>query len=86
MKIFFHKNFERQFKKLKVNERKKFKERIKLFINDPFNLVLGNHPLHGKYKGYRSINIGGSLRSIYKMINNDAIIFVAVDTHSNLYS
>jgi addiction module RelE/StbE family toxin len=84
MKIRFHRNFEKQYKKLKKSEQIKIKERLALFLNDEFNPVLNNHPLHGKYKSYRSINITGDLRAVYKRAVNEGI-FVAVDSHSNLY-
>lgn len=77
MKISFHKNFDKQFEKLRANERKKTQERLQLFLE--------NHPLKGRYNDYRSINITGDLRAIYKFLNENECIFVAVDTHSNLY-
>ncbi len=85
MKAFFHKNFEKKFSKLKISEKKKARERLRLFSKDPFDPVLKNHPLKGKYTDYRSINITGNLRAIYKFLNENECIFVAVDTHSNLY-
>jgi len=86
MKIRFHKNFEKQYKKLKKAQKKKTQERLILFLENPFHPILANHPLRGKYTGYRSINITGNLRAVYKFINEQECIFVAVDTHSNLYS
>lgn len=86
MKIRFHKNFEKQYKKLKKREQKKARERLELFLENPFNPWLNNHPLKGKYTDYRSINITGDLRAIYKFISEKECIFVAVDSHSNLYS
>ncbi len=86
MKIRFHKNFDKQYKKLNQEQKKKTKERLALFLENPFHPIIGNHPLKGKYKGYRSINITGDLRAIYKFINEQECIFVAIDTHSNLYS
>ena len=85
MKIRFHKSFEKQFNKLKTSEKKKAQERLKLFLENPFNPILENHPLKGKYTDYRSINITGDLRAIYKLLNESECVFVAVDTHSNLY-
>jgi len=85
MKIKFHKNFEKQYKKLKTNEKNKVKYRLSLFFEDEFNPVLNNHPLRGMYIGYRSLNINGNIRAIYKKISYDAVVFIAVDTHSNLY-
>lgn len=86
MKVFFHKNFEKQFRKLRASEKKKARQRLQLFLEDSFSPILKNHPLKGKYMDYRSINITGDLRAIYKFLNEDECIFVAVDTHSNLYS
>ena len=85
MKIRFHKNFEKQYKKLRKKEREKTLERLALFLKNPFDARLNNHPLRGKYTDYRSINITGDLRVVYKHISNQECIFVMVDTHSNLY-
>ncbi len=84
MKIKLHKNFEKKYQKLRLNEKKKFKERRDLFLQDEFSPVLNNHSLNGKYLGCRSINITGDLRVIYKKNHNEAT-FVAIDSHSNLY-
>lgn len=86
MRVVFHRNFEKRYKKLRPREKKRFKERKDIFIQDPYHPALNNHPLQGKYKGYRSINISGDLRAVYQLINNDIAYFVALDTHSNLYS
>lgn len=86
MKIYFHKNFDKQFGKLRVNEKKKAQERLQLFLENPFSQILENHPLKGKYTDYRSIDITGDLRAIFKYLNENECIFVDVDTHSNLYS
>ncbi len=84
MKIKLHKDFEKQYRKLREGEKKKFKERRDLFLQDSFNSILNNHSLHGKYLGYRSINITGDLRVIFK-IDSDIATFVTIDSHSNLY-
>ena len=85
MKIIFHRHFEKQYRKLRENEKKRFKSRMGIFIRDRFDPVLNNHPLLGKYEGYRSINIGGDLRTVYKEIRTDTFLFVTVNTHSRLY-
>ena len=85
MKILFHKNFRKIYKKLGVGARKKFKERRDLFLQNPFHPLLNNHALKGKYEGYRSINVGGDLRAIYKELKKNLALFANIDTHSNLY-
>jgi len=86
MTIQLHKSFEKQYKKLKASEKQKVKDKIQLFLENPFNPLLNNHPLKGKYTDYRSISITGDLRAVFKMLSENEYIFVAVDTHSNLYS
>ena len=86
MRLYFHKNFERQYQKLNKKQQEKVKQRLSLFIEDPYHPLLNNHPLTGKYLDYRSINIAGDLRAIHKFISDQEVIFVAVDSHSNLYS
>lgn len=85
MKIRFHKNFDKRYKKLHSSQKKRFKEKIEVFLKDEFDPILNNHPLRGKYKGYRSINVTGDLRAVYKRETNKRIIFVTIDKHSNLY-
>jgi len=86
MKIYSHKNFEKQCRKLGKREQEKTWERLELFLEDSSHPLLNNHSLKGKYTDYRSINITGDLRAVYKYIGEDECIFVAIDTHSNLYS
>jgi len=85
MKIQFHRNFGKQYKKLKKKEQDKFKQRIKVLLRDEFNPILNNHPLRGRYKGYRSINVAGDLRAVYKRMSRDRAFFITIDSHSNLY-
>lgn len=85
MRVLLHKNFEKNYKKLKESEKQTFKERRTIFLKDQFNSILNNHPLSGKYKGYRSINITGDLRVVFKVLNEEMAYFITIDTHSNLY-
>lgn len=84
MRIKLHKNFEKGYKKLTPGQKKKFKDRRTLFMQDEFNPILNNHALKGKYRGFRSINVTGDLRVIFTKKGEDAV-FVTVDNHSNLY-
>ena len=84
MIITYHKNFTKKYKRLSTKQKTKFEERLILFESDEFHPVLNNHALAGKYKGYRSINIAGDLRAVFMRAKKE-IIFVAIDSHSNLY-
>lgn len=84
MNISSNKDFEKDYKKLSKNIQQKFKERILLFQKDQFNPVLNNHSLKGRYLGYRSLNVTGDMRAIYRKTGQE-VMFVAIDSHSNLY-
>ncbi len=86
MKILLHKNFDKQYKKLNQKEKERFKEKRNIFLQSPFHSALVNHGLHGKYKGCRSIKITADLRVIYKTVKKDIVLFLIIDSHSNLYS
>jgi addiction module RelE/StbE family toxin len=84
--IDFSKSFDRQFQsRLSAPQRQKALEVIKLFIDEPFHKYLRNHALHGNWKGYRSISVGGDLRLHFKIIRGDRVLFEAVGSHSQLY-
>lgn len=84
MIIDFHKDFTKDFKKLSPKIKAKFKERLLLFEKDEFDTILNNHALKGTWVGYRSINVTGDIRAIFKR-DDDRVLFVAIDSHSNLY-
>lgn len=84
MRIDYHKDFLKSFKKLSKKVKDNFKKRQILFEENEFDPVLNNHALKGKWLGYRSINVTGDIRAVFKR-DNDKVIFVAIDSHSNLY-
>ena len=86
MKLYFHKKFEKQYKRLRKSEQQRAQERIFVFRENPFDPILENHPLRGKYTECRSINIGGDLRAVFKRVGADEYWFTKIGTHSELYS
>jgi addiction module RelE/StbE family toxin len=82
--LYRHRNFVKQFKKLPREVRKKFEERLKLFMDNPFVEILNNHSVEKVFPGCRSINITGDYRAIYKY-EDDIVTFVNIGTHSELY-
>lgn len=84
MNIEYSKNFKKQYKKLSNKLRERCKERLLVFKENPFARELNNHALHGKYDSCRSINITGDLRAIYE-VRREGLVFLIIDTHSNLY-
>jgi len=84
-KIEFTRRFEKQYRKLRPSQKDRFKERLRLFEQDPNSKVLRNHPLKGKYIGYRSIDIAGDLRALYYIDGEKIVIFAFIGSHSELY-
>lgn len=75
----------KQYRKLPKTRREKCDVRLLIFERNPFDPILRNHALTGKYFGYRSIDVTGSLRAIYRLLDRNTAYFIAVDTHPNLY-
>ena len=86
MRIVAHREFKKQFKKLRSGEKRRFRERRDLFLENEFHPLLENHPLQGRYKGYRSIRIGGDLSAVYRRLGPETVLFAKIGTHSELYS
>lgn len=84
MTLRFHREFDKQFRKLRARERARVRERLALFLHEPYHPMLQNHALRGRCVDYRSISIGGDLRAIFKM-SDEECVFVTLGTHSQLY-
>lgn len=85
MQYLLSKSFEKQFKKFPRKTKKQAIERFHVFIVDPIDYRLHNHPLTGEWVGYRSIDITGDIRAIYKKVDEHTVRFVAIGSHSELY-
>jgi len=87
MKIVWHKNFEKHYKKRVLpykNINLKYQERIRLFIKNQQDPVLKDHQLTGKMRLYRSFWIAGDIRVTYR-IENGVFNFYDVGSHNQVY-
>ena len=85
LRVSFHRNFRKDYRKLPERMKRRVKERIALFCKDPFDPILRNHALAGKFRRYRSIDISGDLRVVYAPIGENIVEFVLIGTHHDLY-
>ncbi len=85
MNVRFHRRFSKSYKRAPTKLRESLKVRLVLFCENPFHPLLNNHALHGALSGYRSINVTGNVRAIYKTVAEDTVEFVLLGTHSSLY-
>lgn len=84
MRIDRSRRFKKQYQKLPKSIQARADVRTRLFLKEPFNEILRNHPLSGEYSNCRSINITGDYRIIYEE-NDGAIEFLLIGTHGELY-
>ena len=86
MQIKFSKKFIKMFAKVPIKIQVSFNKRLDIFLYDAFHPILNNHQLTGKYKKFRSINITGDWRVIFKEFKDDDLaIFYLIGMHSKLY-
>ncbi len=81
----FHKRFEKQFAKLPARIQDQFQLHLEVFSDDPFNPVLRNHALIGRQRAYRSINVTGDIRALYRELDQATVLFTHIGSHSELY-
>ena len=85
MIIDYHRKFTKTFSKLPQKIKVKFYERLILFEKNPFDAILNNHSVDHTYSHWRSINITGNYRALYKIQDDEAVLFMKIGTHSELY-
>lgn len=85
MNILFHRGFRKQYRKCPNKIQTRFKERLAVFDANPFDPLLRNHALAGSLAGYRSIDITGDIRAIYKTLDAHSVEFALIGTHHELY-
>jgi addiction module RelE/StbE family toxin len=86
MNFRYHSRFKKEVKKMSPKMKKHLEERLRLLIKNEFDPLLNNHKLHGHFDSYRSINITGDMRLVYKKIDADTILLFELGSHSKLYS
>lgn len=85
MLIIFNRSFEKALAKLPLKIRVAFKERLDLFVVNPYAEILRNHRLHGDLKHYRSINITGDYRLVFEECSGNTARLIDIGTHSEIY-
>ena len=80
--------FKKYLKQIPAAIKTAFLETRELFDENPNDPVLRNHPLRGKYAGFRSIDVTDDYRALFKIreTKKEAIvIFHFLGTHEDLY-
>lgn len=85
MLIIYNHGFKKALEKLPPKIKITFKERLDLFIVNPYAEVLNNHRLHGQFRHYRSINITSNYRLIFEEKDSNTISLIDIGTHNQIY-
>ncbi len=88
MRIDFHSQFKKHYQKRirpYTGLRKKYQERVSLWMNNQKDSSLKDHKLSGKLVEYRAFWITGDVRVTYKIINSDTVQFYDVGSHNQVY-
>jgi addiction module RelE/StbE family toxin len=78
--VFFNKQLTAAPREIRVA----FLETLQLYRDDPDHPSLRNHALKDKYAGFRSVDVTGDWRALYRR-ERERIIFVELGTHDQLY-
>lgn len=87
MKIVYHKDFLRHFKKRIAPNKKlrdKFYRRLSLLVKEPGNPILKKHQLKGEKRHYWSFSVTGDIRVIYRT-EGETIFLYDIDNHPQVY-
>jgi mRNA-degrading endonuclease YafQ of YafQ-DinJ toxin-antitoxin module len=91
MEVELSPEFERQFRE-RANQRirKLYRERLALFLKNPYDTSLRNHPLSHQWEGFRSFSLSADegrddYRVLFQRVGRDRYLFTHFGTHDQLY-
>ncbi len=86
MRIKYHRQFEKRFKKLSDSDKKRVIAHIKFFLVSPKDPRLKDHKLQGQLKHLRAFRVGGDIRVIYKKIDGYTVVLLLdIGAHDHVY-
>jgi mRNA-degrading endonuclease YafQ of YafQ-DinJ toxin-antitoxin module len=80
----FRKSFKRKIRGNK-NLEHRFRDRVGIFQNDPFDPRLRTHQLSGQLQGLWSFSVDYDTRVIFSFIESNKVLFVDIGTHEEVY-
>jgi len=80
----FLKAFKRRIRGNKKLEQR-FRERVAIFQNDPFDPRLRTHQLSGRLQELRSFSVDYDCRVVFTFVDSNRALFVDIGTHEEVY-
>ncbi len=77
--------YEKDYKRLTRELTLKVYQRLELFSVNEFDPLLNNHKLKYEYEGFRSINLTGDWRIVFRKIDDKYILLHRIGTHHQLF-
>jgi addiction module RelE/StbE family toxin len=80
--------FEKSLKKWIIKHpesRELIKQKLELFITNPYAPELKNHKLSGQLKDLRAISVTYDCRIVFAMVEENVALLVAIGTHDEVY-
>ena len=88
LKILFHHSFKRAYKRsvsTGSEREEKFRSKLELFTDNPFNPSLRTHKLKGRLNGYWSFSIEYDLRVIFYFEDEETVVLFDIGSHDDVY-
>ena len=79
--IHYTTNFVKKWRKLNLQEKTKYKKKIKVFQQNPFDSKLKTHKLKGKLAGFWSFSLTYQQRILFKFLNKRKALFYDFGSH-----
>jgi mRNA-degrading endonuclease YafQ of YafQ-DinJ toxin-antitoxin module len=86
-KIVWSSGFKRAFRKRIIGKPSEplFKERLEIFMQDPYDARLKTHKLTGRLDGLWAIAVTYDCRVIFKFLSDDRALLIDIGTHDEVY-
>jgi len=88
VKVTWDQGFKKIYKKKVQNNedlRKKFREALNIFSENPFNPRLRTHKLTGKLEGLWAFSVTYNCRVVFSFLSKNAILLIDVGSHDEVY-
>ena len=88
IEIVVDEGFKRSFKKITKNNeelKNKFKSKLEVFVDNPYQHSLKTHKLSGKLQDYMAFSIDFNVRVLFKFIDSQTAFLIDIGTHDVIY-
>jgi addiction module RelE/StbE family toxin len=88
IKLIWGARFEKQLQKYiqkHSHNKKLIKDKLEIFVQNPFDPELKNHKLSGKLKGLSAISMEYDCRIVFEFLNKNEVLLISIGSHDEVY-